>query len=155
MKVSRSVAANSLILLAALLLTAPILRSESDPAPASTPAETSAPDPNSDPDPNPVPNIFGSPQQKDRTRPDSPCRPAHLDSPFIPVDSWVYSAVLRLYSLGFVDNVYLGMRPWTRSSVENMLETAGARIEDADQSPAPDQAQEIYESLLHELDADS
>jgi hypothetical protein len=39
--------------------------------------------------------------------------------------------VLRLYSMGFVDNVFLGMRPWTRASVSNMLEEAGARIEDA------------------------
>jgi len=81
--------------------------------------------------------------------------PSHLDSPFIPVDSWVYPAVLRLYSLGFVDNVYLGMRPWTRSSIESMLETAGARIEDADDSPALDQAQEIYEALVHELNVDT
>ncbi len=139
MIVSRRFAANYLILLAALLLTTTILLAESDPDPAPTPA----------------PNIFGSPQQKDRTRPDSPCMPARLDSPFIPVDSWVYPAILRLYALGFVDNVYLGMRPWTRSSVESMLETAGTRIEDADDSPALDQAQEIYESLLHEIDADT
>ena len=137
MIVSQRVAAIYLILLAALLLVAPTLRAESDPAPT------------------PAPNIFAAPQHADRTRPVSPCMPANLDSPFIPVDSWVYPAVLRLYSLGFVDNVYLGMRPWTRSSVENMLETAGARIEDADSSPALDQAEEIYEALLHELNADT
>src|SRR5208337_2528186 len=47
------------------------------------------------------------------------CLPAALGSPYIPVDSWVYPAILRLYSLGFVDNVFLGMRPWTRSSMSH------------------------------------
>ena len=82
------------------------------------------------------------------------CLPATLGSPYIPVDSWVYPAVLRLYSLGFVDDVFLGMRPWTRSSVSHMLEVAGARIEDADSGPATDQAQEIYDALMHELTND-
>jgi hypothetical protein len=77
-----------------------------------------------------------------------------MDSPYIPVDSWVYPAMMRLYSLGFVNTVYLNMRPWTRSSVAHMLEEAGAHIEDADASPAADEAQAIYESLMHELQAD-
>ena len=79
------------------------------------------------------------------------CEPSLLDSPYIPVDSWVYPAMLRLYSLGFVDTVYLGMRPWTRASVENMLEEAEANIEDADNDPTTDEAQGIYEALTHEL----
>ena len=44
---------------------------------------------------------------RDPGRPASVCEPATLDSPYIPVDSWVYPAVLRLYSLGFVDNVFI------------------------------------------------
>ena len=79
------------------------------------------------------------------------CLPGALASPYIPVDSWVYPAVLRLYGLGFVDNVFLGMRPWTRASVENMLEQAGARIEDADPGAAADEATDIYEALLKEV----
>jgi hypothetical protein len=91
----------------------------------------------------------------DRTRPAPVCEPSVLDSPYIPVDSWMYPAVLRLYSLGFIDNVFLGMRPWTRSSVEHMLEDAGARIEDADDAgAASDEAQGIYEALSHELNKD-
>jgi len=85
----------------------------------------------------------------------SVCAPAALGSPYIPVDSWVYPAVLRLYSLGFVDDVFLGMRPWTRASVGRMIEVAGARIEDADPGPATDEAQGIYDSLMHELNYDS
>ena len=86
---------------------------------------------------------------EDRTATD--CEPAALGSPYIPVDSWVYPAVLRLYSLGFVDNVFLGMRPWTRASVSNMLEEAGERIEDADDGPDTDNARAIYDALMHEL----
>jgi hypothetical protein len=81
--------------------------------------------------------------------------PAALGSPYIPVDSWVYPAILRLYSLGFVDNVFLGMRPWTRASVGRMMEEAGARIQDADAGAATIEAQGIYDALMHELRSDA
>ncbi len=89
--------------------------------------------------------------QRDSSRSEADCEPAALGSPYIPVDSWVYPAMLRLYSLGFVDNVFLGMRPWTRSSVSHMLEDTGARIEDADAGAASGEAQAIYDALMHEL----
>jgi hypothetical protein len=79
------------------------------------------------------------------------CEAGSAGSPYIPVDSWVYPAVLRLYSLGFVDTVYLGMRPWTRSSVSNMLDEVGSRIEDYDAGPATDEAERIYQALTREL----
>lgn len=82
------------------------------------------------------------------------CEPSSLDSPFIPVDSWIYPAVMRLYSLGYVDSAYIGMRPWTRARVGEMLEEIGAKIEDADASPVNDQAESIYESLEDEINAD-
>ncbi len=84
----------------------------------------------------------------------SDCEPSLLDSPYIPVDRWIYPAVWRLYALDFVDTVYLGMRPYTRSSLEHMVEEAGARIEDADPGLATDEAQGIYEALTHELHYD-
>jgi hypothetical protein len=79
------------------------------------------------------------------------CGSSVAGSPYIPVDSWVYPAVLRLYSLGFVDTVYLGMRPWTRSSVSNLLDEVGSRIEDYDAGPATDEAARIYTALTREL----
>jgi len=91
---------------------------------------------------------------RDPSRPAPVCQPAALGSPYIPVDSWVYPAVLRLYGMGFVDDVFLGMRPWTRASVSNMLDVAGARIEDADPGPATDEAESLYEALTHELRSD-
>ena len=92
---------------------------------------------------------------RDPSRPEPVCEPSVLGSPYIPVDSWVYPAVLRLYSLGLVDDVFLGMRPWTRASVSHMLEQAGARIEDADPGPATDEAQDIYDALMRELRDDT
>ena len=83
--------------------------------------------------------------------PASVCEPATMGSPYVTVDSWVYPAMVRLYSLGFLDHVFLNMRPWTRGSMAHMLEDAAARIEDADPSPGLDQAQEIYDSIAHEL----
>ena len=50
----------------------------------------------------------------DTGRPVPVCEPSALGSPYIPVDSWVYSAVFRLYGLGYIDTVFLNMRPWTR-----------------------------------------
>jgi hypothetical protein len=102
----------------------------------------------------PVPVAEGAQMPTDSGRPASVCEPSQLASPYIPVDSWVYPAVLRLYSLGFVDNIFLGMRPYTRSSLEHMLEEAGAKIEEADPGSASDEAQGIYESLSHELHYD-
>jgi hypothetical protein len=92
--------------------------------------------------------------RSDPGRPEPVCEPSLLDSPYIPVDSWVYPAIFRLYGLGYIDTVFLGMRPYTRSSVERMLEEAGARIEDADPGPAADEAQGIYEALNREVRPD-
>ena len=91
----------------------------------------------------------GQPSQT--VAPAAECQVSGMGSPYIPVDSWVYPAMLRLYSLGYVDTVYLGMRPWTRTSVAHMLEEAADRIDDDEGTPAGDQAQEIYDALMHEL----
>ncbi|HET7103436.1 MAG TPA: capsule assembly Wzi family protein [Terracidiphilus sp.] len=91
---------------------------------------------------------------RNESAPTPVCGPSTLDSPFFTVDSWVYPAVMRLYSLGFVDSAYLGMRPWTRASVEHMVEEAAARVEDADDGPSADEAQGILDALAHELNPD-
>ena len=107
-----------------------------------------------------TPEAGGSAAQaaNDSGRPIPVCEPSTLDSPYIPVDSWVYPAVMRALAsgLGYIDHVFLGLRPWTRSSLEHMLEDAGARIEDAqDASEASTaEAQEIYQALDRELHPD-
>jgi hypothetical protein len=85
------------------------------------------------------------------------CQPSTVGSPYIPVDSWVYPAVLRLYSMGYIDHVYLGMRPWTRASLSHMLEDIDAQIEDANTygDATAGEAQGIYTALSRFLHYDA
>jgi len=85
------------------------------------------------------------------------CEPSTQGSPYIPVDSWVYPAVLRLYSMGYIDHVYLGMRPWTRSSLSHMLEGIDDEFRDADMygDPTIGEAQDIYTALIRFLHYDA
>jgi hypothetical protein len=73
-----------------------------------------------------------------------------FSSPYIPLDSWIYPAMMRLYSLGYVDTEFLGMRPWTRLSVAHMLDESADRINDSND----DQASGIFSALQHELQPD-
>ena len=77
-----------------------------------------------------------------------------MGSPYIPVDSWMYPAVLRLYSLGFVDHVYLNMRPWTRKNLNGFLNDVEERLADAAPSSAADQARQLHDALRRELQLD-
>jgi len=79
------------------------------------------------------------------------CETAVQGSPYVPLDSWIYPAVYRLYALGYVDSPYLNMRPWTRKSISNMLQDTEDLLMDADPSPTEDEAENLYESLKHEL----
>jgi len=93
----------------------------------------------------------------DSGRPSPVCEPAKLDSPYVPVDSWIYPAIMRLYGLGYIDTLYLGMRPWTRAGIEHMLEEASTHIEDAQDyaNATTDEAQQIYQAIDHELHSDT
>jgi len=90
---------------------------------------------------------FGSDPQMD---PGKGCSQSQHGSPYISVDSWVYPAVLRLYSMGFIDHVYLGMRPWTRASLLHMLEDADIQLDDpdSDRTSTVDEAREIQKALI-------
>ncbi len=79
------------------------------------------------------------------------CEAITRGSPYIPVDSWVYPAVMRLYALGYIDKVYLGMRPWTRASLSNLLDDVEDRLEDVDEGPVKSEAEGLYEALRREL----
>src|ERR1700739_2069920 len=41
---------------------------------------------------------------------------------YMPLDSWIYPAFERLFSMGYADSAYLGMRPWTRTSCLQILQ---------------------------------
>ena len=86
----------------------------------------------------------------------SDCASSSKGSPFIPIDSWIYPAVTRLYALGYTHDVYLGMRPWTRTSVIHMLEETSSEIQDADLygDSTVGEAQDLYAPLMRELAPD-
>jgi hypothetical protein len=82
------------------------------------------------------------------------CGSSVYGSPYIPVDSWIYPAALRLFSLGYADSGYLGMRPWTRASLNHILDETSGDLEAAEagsNNPGFDEAQDIYMALRREL----
>jgi hypothetical protein len=91
------------------------------------------------------------PVQFTQTMPPKPVRySGSLGSTYIPLDSWMYPEIMRLYSLGFIDTVFLGMRPYTRTSVAHMLDESAGRIYNGNS----DEAKEIYSALSRELAPD-
>jgi hypothetical protein len=67
----------------------------------------------------------------------------------------MYGSLERLYSLGYLDTAYLGLRPWTRLSVIHMMELTAAQLEDAPAGDVTDEAQKLYDKLWHELNSDA
>jgi hypothetical protein len=92
--------------------------------------------------------------ERDSSRSAAVCEPSTLGSPYIPVDSWVYPAVWRLFAMGYASNVYLGMRPWTRASISHMLEETDSEIQDAQMygDPTAGEAHALDAALVLELD---
>lgn len=71
-------------------------------------------------------------------------RPADV---YVPMDSWMYSALDRLRGLGYADTAFLGLRPWTRRSMQRVIEESSEHPDL--QSNA--QAQEIVAAVEREL----
>ncbi len=98
-------------------------------------------------------SLSPAPTPADRGAPESVCLLSDSGSPYVPVDSWVYPAVMRLYALGFLQDVYLGMRPWTRASVWHMLDGIVEEIRIADEygDSTAAEARGLYAALNYEL----
>jgi Capsule assembly protein Wzi len=90
---------------------------------------------------------------RDTATPGGECEPSDAGSPYIPLDSWIYPAMARLYGMGYANYPFLDMRPWTRTSVRHMLEETSAQISDADMygDPTTGAAESLYEALNREL----
>ena len=71
-----------------------------------------------------------------------------LGSSYVPMDSWIYPALDRLHSLGYLDSAYMGMRPWTRMSIAHMLQSTADKI---DAKPDDTEARSIYLALMDEF----
>lgn len=64
------------------------------------------------------------------------------------MDSWVYPEMMRLYSMGYLDTAFLGMRPWTRRSALHALQKCQLDIVNSNN----EEAQGILASLLDEFE---
>ena len=78
--------------------------------------------------------------------------PAHMGSPYVPLDSWIYPAMERLAGLGYLKTESLGIRPWTRLECARLLSEAADLAVDGDGSP---QVQELSQALSEEFVAES
>jgi hypothetical protein len=121
--------------------------SQSGSAPQQTPSPEAAPAPATPTSADQLP----APREAIHFAPYKPLKSIDgLSSTYIPLDSWIYPAVMRLYGLGFVDTVFVGMRPWTRLSVAHMLDESADRIT----SSTSDEAIEIYSAIEKDLQPD-
>ncbi len=50
--------------------------------------------------------------------------PAHMGSPYVPLDSWIYPALERLAAMGYMKTAMLGIRPWTRLECARLVSEA-------------------------------
>lgn len=79
---------------------------------------------------------------------DNRLSPAFMGSPYVPLDSWIYSAVERLAALGYVHSNSLGLRPWTRLECARLVAEAGELHDSTDR---PLVVQQLYSALFKEF----
>jgi membrane-associated phospholipid phosphatase len=67
--------------------------------------------------------------EKDSEHGEKVGNPHHMGSPYLPLDSWVYPAVERLASLGYIRTAFLALKPWTRIETANLVSEAKGNLE--------------------------
>jgi membrane-associated phospholipid phosphatase len=70
-------------------------------------------------------------------------------SPYVPLDSWIYPALDRLISMGYVHSAFGDVRPLTRSECASLVEEAGENLADGDASQQ--EGRQIYLALQQEF----
>ena len=77
---------------------------------------------------------------------------SNMGSPYVPIDSWVYSAFDRLAAMGYVKSAMLGMRPWTRLECARLLnEGETSSVADSSSSEAARTYTQLSEEFAGEL----
>ena len=86
-------------------------------------------------------------------RGDGNLTPSNMGSPYVPMDSWVYSAFDRLAAMGYVKSGMVGMRPWTRLECARLLsESENHGIEDSNSSEAAKTYVQLSKEFAGELE---
>ena len=86
------------------------------------------------------------------TRPPGEFDPDKLGSTFMPLDSWVYSALERLAALGYIQTQFVGLKPWTRRECMRQVEEAEYFAQDL---PPDSDVMKIINALKGEFSRDS
>ena len=68
--------------------------------------------------------------------------PEHLASTYVPLDSWISTAMYRLITRGYIDGAFMGLRPWTRMNCARMIAGLDSEVEGT-----PDVPPDIAETL--------
>lgn len=67
--------------------------------------------------------------------------PSNMSSPYVPLDSWVYSAFEFLADKNYIQSAFFDLRPWTRLDCARLIEEADELT--ADQSVDPEVARSL------------
>src|SRR6266481_6380825 len=77
---------------------------------------------------------------------------SNMGSPYVPMDSWIYSAYDRLAAMGYVNSGMFGMRPWTRLECARLLtESETHHLGDASSSEAARMYVQLSKEFAGEL----
>ncbi len=82
-------------------------------------------------------------------RSDGNSSPANQGSPYVPRDSWIYTALDRLAGMGLIQSAFEGMKPWTRNECVRLLQEASELVEVEGQGGP--EADKIYRLLEAEF----
>jgi hypothetical protein len=74
---------------------------------------------------------------------------SNAGSTYVPLDSWIYPALERLFAAGYIRSQFLGLRPWTRTAASDMLSEAEQRMSQDDRVST--ELQSVYSSLRLEF----
>ena len=74
-----------------------------------------------------------------RVAEDSPLE--NMGSSYVPLDSWVYPAIERLATLGYIRTAFEGTKPWARTECARLVAEANAELSDASAAGAPEISQ--------------
>jgi hypothetical protein len=59
----------------------------------------------------------------------SAIRPGNLASTYVPLDSWIYTALVQLIGQRYIDTAFMGLRPWTRLACARMMVEMHEKVE--------------------------
>jgi Capsule assembly protein Wzi/PAP2 superfamily len=77
--------------------------------------------------------------------------PSKLGSTFVPLDSWIYPALERLATMGYIQSQFAGLRPWTRRECLRQIDEAEYAAQDL---PADSDVARIIRSLRQEFEGE-